>query len=131
MLAALADTAVRARLQGGFDKSTKADFDTTNGKSMRYGGVGGLAGAMGWTKVQEQEEPEAQFAGGPMRVIAFIAVLAALDYAWIGACSLGVPGTRTGHCGPNQQLARLPGVRTALKRMCRAAGYDFFFGTGK
>ena len=97
MLAALADTAVRARLQGGFDKSTKADFDTTNGKSMRYGGVGGLAGAMGWTKVQEQEEPEAQFAGGPMRVIAFIAVLAALDYAWIGACTLGVPGTRTGH----------------------------------
>ena len=85
------NAAYRARLEGGFDKSAKGDFDTTNGKSMRYGGVGGLAGAMGWTKVQEQEEPEAQFAGGPMRVIAFIAVLAALDYAWIGACAAVCP----------------------------------------
>ena len=87
-LRASADKAAfRARLEGGFDKSTKADFDTTNGKSMRYGAVGGLAGVMGWTKVQEQEEPGTAFAGGPMRVIAYIAVLAALDYAWIGACA--------------------------------------------
>jgi len=56
---------------------------------MRYGAVGGLAGVMGWTKVQEQEEPGTAFAGGPMRVIAFIAVLAALDYAWIGASERG------------------------------------------
>ena len=114
----------RARLEGGFDKSTKADFDTTNGKSMRYGAVGGLAGAMGWTKVQEQEEPGTAFAGGPMRVIAYIAVLAALDYARIGACAAGGP-TRAAR---RRLLARYT-YRT--DRVYRGAGYDTFVGTGK
>jgi rhodanese-related sulfurtransferase len=126
--AALANTTFCGRLEGGFDKSTKADFDTTNGKSMRFGGVGGLAGAMGWTKVQEQEEPGAQFAGGPMRVIAFIAVLAALDYAWIGACAAACP-VRVPATG--RSAARLPGACSTLRRNYRAAGYDYFLGTGK
>ena len=94
---------------------------------MRYGAVGGLAGVMGWTKVQEEEEPGTAFFGGPMRVIALLAVLAALDYAWIGA--LAAPH---GPAWVNPACSHaLPGTCTALTQRTFAAGYDYFAGTGK
>ena len=42
-------------LCGGFDAASADDFDTSNGKDMRYGAVGGLSGALGLTEVQKEE----------------------------------------------------------------------------
>ena len=44
-----------AWLSGGFDAATAADFDTSNGKDMRHGAVGGLSGALGLSDVQREE----------------------------------------------------------------------------
>ena len=44
-----------AWLSGGFDAATAADFDTSNGKDMRYGAVGGMSGALGLSDVQREE----------------------------------------------------------------------------
>ena len=44
-----------AWLSGGFDDATAADFDTSNGKDMRYGAVGGMSGALGLSDVQREE----------------------------------------------------------------------------
>jgi len=45
-----------AWLSGGFDSATKTDFETNNGKDPRYGGVAGVRGMIGWTRVQQEEE---------------------------------------------------------------------------
>lgn len=42
-------------LSGGFDAAGAADFDTSNGKDMRHGAVGGLSGALGLADVQREE----------------------------------------------------------------------------
>lgn len=44
-----------AWLSGGFDAAAAADFDSSNGKDLRYGAVGGLAGALGLSDVQREE----------------------------------------------------------------------------
>ena len=66
-------------LSGGYDSATKADFDTTNGKDMRYGTVAGLRGMIGWTPVQQAEGNAV--AGGILNVLGWIAVGAVLNFA--------------------------------------------------
>jgi hypothetical protein len=72
-----------AWLNGGFDAATKADFDTTNDKDMRYGSVAGLSGVIGWTKVQ-QEDGNA-LGGGIYKTLFYVGIFAAvnvLSLAW-------------------------------------------------
>ena len=59
-----------AWLNGGFDAATKADFDTTTEKDMRYGGVAGVSGMIGWTKVQQQEQ--VALGGGVFEVLKWV-----------------------------------------------------------
>ena len=59
-----------AWLNGGYDAATKADFNTSNDKDMRYGGVAGLAGLIGWTKVQQQEQ--VSLGGGVFNVLKYV-----------------------------------------------------------
>ena len=56
-------------LCGGFDSAAAGDFDTSNGKDMRYGAVGGLSGALGLSDVQREEA--ARRAGVPGWVCAW------------------------------------------------------------
>ena len=59
-----------AWLSGGFDAAKKADFDTTTDKDMRYGGVAGLSGVIGWTKVQQEEQRA--MGGGVLNVLKYV-----------------------------------------------------------
>ena len=59
-----------AWLNGGYDAATLADFDTTTGKDMRYGGVAGVSGMIGWTKVQQQEQ--VALGGGVFEVLKWV-----------------------------------------------------------
>ena len=65
-----------AWLSGGYDAATLPDFDSTNGKDMRYGGVAGLAGVIGWSKVQ-QLDPSRAMGGGVFNVLKYVRAHAA------------------------------------------------------
>ena len=59
-----------AWLSGGFDAATAADFDTSNGKDMRFGAVGGLSGALGFSDVQREEAAVGRTVPGWVRAVA-------------------------------------------------------------
>uniref|UniRef100_A0A7S0S0D3 Rhodanese domain-containing protein n=1 Tax=Chlamydomonas leiostraca TaxID=1034604 RepID=A0A7S0S0D3_9CHLO len=67
-----------AWINGGLDTARKGDIPTTNGKDVRYGGIGGLSETIGWTEVQ-REETNSSFLGGLEGVIKIMAVILFLD----------------------------------------------------
>lgn len=73
-----------AWINGGFDTARKGDIATSNGVDVRYGGIGGLSEAIGWTEVQ-REESKASFLGGldgVIKVFSFILVADLLLFAY-------------------------------------------------
>ena len=82
-----------AWLAGGYDTATKADFDTTNGKDMRYGSSAGVSGLIGWTRVQQEEDRA--MGGGVYKFLAYVAAFAViniLSIAWQAYGEYGVTG---------------------------------------
>ena len=72
-----------AWLSGGYDAAKKGDFETANGKDIRYGGAGGVSAMIGWTKVQQEEDRA--MGGGVLKVLSYVAVFAViniLSIAW-------------------------------------------------
>lgn len=69
-----------AWVNGGFDTAKPGDLETTNGKDIRYAGIGGLSEALGWTEVQ-QEENRGQFMGGVENIFKLVALVLAADVA--------------------------------------------------
>lgn len=68
-----------AFIEGGLDQAKVGDFPTIPpGKDPRYGGIGGLSEALGWTKVQEQNGEKA-FLGGVNGVLTGVGVVLVLD----------------------------------------------------
>ena len=59
-----------AWLSGGYDAANREDFDATPDKDMRYGGVAGLSGIIGWTKVQQKEQ--VAMGGGVFNVLKYV-----------------------------------------------------------
>lgn len=72
-----------AWINGGFDTARPGDLSTSNGKDIRYAGIGGLSEVLGWTEVQ-QEENAGQFMGGVNGVLSIVAVILAADIALFG-----------------------------------------------
>ena len=59
-----------AWVNGGLDTSKKTDLPVTGADDLRYGGIGGMSEALGWTDVQR--EKSAGFMGGsfgPIKVV--------------------------------------------------------------
>lgn len=69
-----------AWVNGGLDTARPGDLATKDGKDIRFGGIGGLSEALGWTEVQQ--EIGGGFAGGYQNVLKLFAVLLALDMVW-------------------------------------------------
>jgi hypothetical protein len=70
-------------LNGGYDAAEKPDFDSTTDKDMRYGGVAGLSGVIGWNKVMQKEQ--VAMGGGVFNVLKYVALFAVVQYisiAW-------------------------------------------------
>lgn len=59
-----------AWVNGGLDTAKKTDLPVANSDDLRYGGIGGMSEALGWTDVQR--EKSAGFMGGsfgPIKVV--------------------------------------------------------------
>ena len=59
-----------AWVNGGLDTAKKADLPVKGADDLRYGGIGGVSEALGWTDVQR--EKSAGFMGGsfgPIKVV--------------------------------------------------------------
>jgi hypothetical protein len=69
-----------AWINGGFDTAKVEDLQTTNGKDIRYAGIGGLSELLGWTEVQ-QDENRGQFMGGVENIFKLVALVLAADVA--------------------------------------------------
>jgi rhodanese-related sulfurtransferase len=69
-----------AWINGGLDTARPGDLATVGGKDIRYGGIGGLSEALGWTEVQQEQG--GGFAGGYQNILKAFAVLLALDLVW-------------------------------------------------
>ena len=70
-------------LSGGFDAATAADFDTSNGKDMRFGAVGGLAGALGLSDVQREEAARGRSVPGWVTPVIAFALVNWLSVTWL------------------------------------------------
>lgn len=71
-----------AWLNGGFEGSMKGDFDTTDGQDIRLAGTGGLSSVIGWTPIQQADEPG--IGSGPENVLKIVAALTILDILIFG-----------------------------------------------
>lgn len=71
-----------AWINGGFDTARPGEFKTTNGRDIRYAGIGGLSEALGWTEVQQEEK--SGFMGGVNGVLGLVALILAADLALFG-----------------------------------------------
>ena len=67
-------------INGGLDTARPGDLATKDGKDVRFGGIGGLSEALGWTEVQQ--ELSGGFAGGYQNVLKAVGVILALDTVW-------------------------------------------------
>jgi rhodanese-related sulfurtransferase len=68
-----------AWLSGGYDAANRTDFDATPDKDMRYGGVAGLSGIIGWTRVQQREQ--VAMGGGVFNVLKYVRAHLSLTHA--------------------------------------------------
>jgi rhodanese-related sulfurtransferase len=66
-----------AWLSGGYDAAKKGEFDTSNGKDIRYGSAAGVQGLIGWTKVQQEEDRA--LGGGVMKVLTYVGIFAVVN----------------------------------------------------
>jgi rhodanese-related sulfurtransferase len=71
-----------AWINGGLDTARPGDLRTSNGKDIRYAGIGGLSEALGWTEVQQEEK--SGFMGGVNGVLGLVALILAADLALFG-----------------------------------------------
>lgn len=71
-----------AWINGGFDTARPGDLATTNGRDIRYAGIGGLSEVLGWTEVQQEEK--AGFMGGVAGVLGLVALILLADLALFG-----------------------------------------------
>ena len=94
-----------AWLSGGFDAATAADFDTSNGKDMRFGAVGGLSGALGLSDVQREEAALGRTVPGWVRAVAYAGGCSASDAAAVASLLCAVTG-HASHRGGADQLAQ-------------------------
>eukprot|EP00775_Hariotina_reticulata_P002057 gene2057-2378_t len=69
-----------AWINGGFDTAKPGNLETTNGRDIRYAGIGGLSEKLGWTEVQ-QEENRGQFMGGVENIFKIVALVLLADVA--------------------------------------------------
>lgn len=72
---ALAGYSRVAWINGGLDTCQPGDLPTSNGRDLRYAGIGGLSAAMGWTEVQQQEAPSE----GPTLLLKLAGLVLAVD----------------------------------------------------
>jgi len=71
-----------AWINGGFDTARPGDLKTSNGRDIRYAGIGGLSEALGWTEVQQEEK--SGFMGGVNGVLGLVALVLLADLALFG-----------------------------------------------
>eukprot|EP00877_Chromochloris_zofingiensis_P005814 jgi/Chrzof1/15233/Cz09g32120.t1 len=73
-----------AWINGGFDTAKPGDLPTTNGKDLRYAGIGGLSETLGWTEVQQEEGNQQGFISSPWNIIKVVAVFLLFDLLLFG-----------------------------------------------
>ena len=74
-----------AWVNGGLDTSKKTDLPVKGADDLRYGGIGGMSEALGWTDVQR--EKSAGFMGGSFGPIKVVSRLAFLLLGHLGSIS--------------------------------------------
>ena len=67
-----------AWVNGGLDTSKKTDLPVKGADDLRYGGIGGMSEALGWTDVQR--EKSAGFMGGSFGPIKVVSHLASMPF---------------------------------------------------
>lgn len=61
-----------AWINGGFDAAQPTDLPVKNAEDLRFGGIGGLSEALGWTDVQKQTSKSEGFLGGGFTIIKLV-----------------------------------------------------------
>ena len=61
-----------AWINGGFDAAQPTDLPVKNAEDLRFGGIGGLSEALGWTDVQKQTNKSDGFLGGGFTIIKLV-----------------------------------------------------------
>ncbi|KAF8066281.1 STR11 [Scenedesmus sp. PABB004] len=94
-----------AWINGGLDTARPGDLPTTNGRDVRYAGIGGLSEALGWTEVQ-QEEGAGGFMGGVQNIFKIVALVLAADLALFAYEQVTYMTSAGGHSSSNSAQRR-------------------------